>query len=221
MDEAGRDGTGAVPGIGVVILAAGASTRLGVAKQLLAFRGRSLLRHTVAEALAAGCQPIVVVLGAHSERLQEEIADLPVTVMVNAHWSEGMGTSIQAGLAALTTAAGGDAVGAVVLAVCDQPFFSAAILHALIAAHQRSGRAIVATTYEGTCGVPALFSRSLFPHLIALNGHEGARRVIQGRPNETVVVPFPEGAFDIDTAEDYARLAAMSGSALVSPPDLE
>jgi xanthine dehydrogenase YagS FAD-binding subunit len=81
--------------------------------------------------------------------------------------------------------------------------------------------AIVATTYEGTCGVPALFSRSLFPHLIALDGHEGARRVIQGRPNETVVVPFPEGAFDIDTAEDYARLAAMSGSALVSPPDLE
>jgi molybdenum cofactor cytidylyltransferase len=221
MDEAGSDGTGAVPGIGVVILAAGASTRLGVPKQLLTFRGRSLLRHTVEEALTSGCHPIVVVLGAHAERLQEEIDDLPVTVVVNARWSEGMGTSIQAGLAALTTAAGGDAVGAVVLAVCDQPFFSAAILHALIAAHQRSGRAIVATTYEGTCGVPALFSRSLFPHLIALDGHEGARRVIQGRPNETVVVPFPEGAFDIDTAEDYARLAAMSGSALVSPPDLE
>src|SRR5947208_6002547 len=98
MDEAGRGGRGAMPGMGVVILADGASTRLGVAKQLLAFRGRSLLRHAVEEALASGCHRIVVVLGAHAERLQEEIDDLPVPVVVNARWSEGMGTSVRAGI---------------------------------------------------------------------------------------------------------------------------
>jgi CTP:molybdopterin cytidylyltransferase MocA len=78
-------------------------------------------------------------------------------------------------------------------------------------AHQRSGRAIVAATYAGTRGMPALFSRSLFPALMALDDHEGARWVIQTHPDETVVVPFPEGALDIDTSEDYQRLAAMPG----------
>ena len=211
MEDDRGGAKGAVPGIGLVILAAGASTRMGVAKQLLAFRGRSLLRHAAEEALTSGCHPIVVVLGAHAERLTDEISELPVRVVVNARWSQGMGTSIRAGIEALMADPGGDEVAAAVLAVCDQPFFSAAIVHGLVAAHQRSGSAIVAATYEGTRGVPALFSRSLFPELAALDGHEGARRVIQSHPDETVVVPFLEGAFDIDTSEDYTRLAAMAG----------
>jgi molybdenum cofactor cytidylyltransferase len=208
-----------VPGIGLVILAAGASTRMGVAKQLLAFRGRSLLRHATEEALASACRPIVVVLGADAERLKEEISELPVRVVVNARWSEGMGTSIRTGIEALTADAGGDEVVAAILAVCDQPFFSAGIIHELIAAHQRSGRALVAATYEGTRGVPALFSRSLFPELTALDGHEGARRVIQAHPDETLAVHFPEGALDVDTPEDYTRLSAMTGSGSASPPE--
>jgi len=147
-----------VRGIGVVILAAGAATRMGVVKQLLPFRERSLLRHTTEEALASGCHPIVVVLGAHRERLEEEVRELPVRVVVNSRWPEGMGTSIRAGIEAVTTDPGGDEVAAVVLTVCDQPFFCAAIIHGLIAAQQQSGRAIVAATYEGTRGVPALSS---------------------------------------------------------------
>lgn len=198
--------------VGIVILAAGASTRLGVAKQLLAFRGRSLLRHTVEEALGAGCGPVVVVLGAHAERLREEIGTLPVRVVVNPRWSEGMGTSIRTGIAALTGAGQDGEITAAVLAVCDQPFFSAAIVQELIAAHRRSGQAIAAGTYDGARGVPALFSRALFPELMALDGLEGARRVIQAHSDETLAVPFPEGAFDIDTAEDRARLAAIGGA---------
>src|SRR5947208_14502915 len=106
MDEAGRGGRGAMPGMGVVILAAGASTRLGVAKQLLAFRGRSLLRHAVEEALASGCRAVVVVLGAHAARLQEDIDELPALVVLNPRWSEGMGTSIRAGIEALAARPG-------------------------------------------------------------------------------------------------------------------
>jgi molybdenum cofactor cytidylyltransferase len=206
MGDVCAGGEGPVPSIGLVILAAGASTRMGAAKQLLPFRGRSLLRHATEEALASGCRPIVVVLGAHAEQLEQEISELPVRVVVNGRWSEGMGTSIQAGIEALTAGAGGDEVVAAILAVCDQPFFSAGIIHELIAAHERSGRALVAATYEGTRGVPALFGRCLFPELTALDGHEGARRVIQAHPDETLAVPFPEGARDVDTPEDYARL---------------
>jgi molybdenum cofactor cytidylyltransferase len=192
---------------------------MGVVKQLLAFRGRSLLRHATEEALASECRPIVVVLGAHAERLQEEISELPVRVVANGRWSEGMGTSIRTGIEALTADAGGDEVVAAILAVCDQPFFSAGIIHELIAAHRRTGRAIVAASYEGTRGVPALFSRSLFPELMALDGPEGARRVIQARSDETLAVRFPEGALDLDTPEDYARLSAMTGSGSASPPE--
>jgi molybdenum cofactor cytidylyltransferase len=225
MGNAGSSGEGSVPGIGLVILAAGASMRMGAAKQLLPFRGRTLLRHTTEEALASACRPIVVVLGAHAERLQQEITELPVQVVVNARWSEGMGTSIRAGIEALTAGPGGDEVGAAVLAVCDQPFFSAGIIHELIAATPAFRHALVAASYEGTRGTPALFSRSLFPELLALDGHEGARRVIQAHPDETLAIPFPEGALDVDTPEDYARLMntpAPPGKRpdpLAGPPD--
>ena len=128
-------------------------------------------------------------------------------MVVNERWPDGMGTSIRAGIESLAAGSGGDEIAAAVLAVCDQPFFSARIIHELIAGHQRTGRAIVAATYEGAQGVPALFSRSFFPELLALHGHEGARRVIQAYPDETLTVPFPEGAVDVDTPEHYARLS--------------
>lgn len=198
--------------IGVVILAAGAATRMGAVKQLLPFGGRSLLRHTAEEALASRCGPVVVVLGAHTEQLLDELRELPVQTVLNPHWPEGMSTSIRAGMTALTAAPGGEDLTAVLLTVCDQPFFCAGLIHLLIAAQEASGSPLVAATYAGTRGVPALFSRSLFPELQALDGPEGARRVIQAHAAETVAVPFPEGAFDLDTPEDYARLSALLDS---------
>jgi len=207
MEDAPGGNEDPVPRIGLVILAAGASTRMGIPKQLLAFRGRSLLRHAAEEALASGCRPVIVVLGAQAERLQEEVSGLPVRVVVNARWAEGMGTSIRAGIEALTADPGVEVVEAAVLAVCDQPYFSARIVRELIAAREQTGSAIAAAGYEGARGVPALFSRALFPELLALEGHEGARRVIQAHPDETLAVPFPEGAIDLDTPEDHARLS--------------
>lgn len=198
-------------GVGVVILAAGAATRMGAVKQCLPFRNRSLLRHTVEEALTSGCHPVVVVLGAHAEQAGEELHDLPVQGVVNPRWPEGMGSSIRCGMDALIAGLAGAEVEAVVLTVCDQPYFSAEIICELIAAHEQSSSRIVAAEYGGTRGVPALFSRALFPELLALEGQDGARRVIQARAEETIGVPFPEGAIDLDTPEEYARLLAMTG----------
>lgn len=206
-----------MPGIGVVILAAGAATRMGAVKQCLPFRNRSLLRHTAEEALASRCHPVVVVLGAHAERASVEIRDLPVQGVVNPRWPEGMGTSIRCGVNALITGPEGAKVEAVVLTVCDQPYFSADTVRKLLAAQQQSRSPIVAAEYGGTRGVPALFSRSLFPELLVLEGQEGARRVILARTEETVGVPFPEGAFDLDTPEEYARLLTMTGQAIRKP----
>jgi molybdenum cofactor cytidylyltransferase len=137
-------------------------------------------------------------------------------VAMNARWPAGMGTSIRAGMEALCAGPGADGVDAAVLAVCDQPFFSARIVGDLIAAHERSGCDIVAAAYAGTRGVPALFSRSLFPELLALDGHEGARRVIRAHPDRTLAVPFGAGAVDLDTPEDCAGLSLMPGETAVA-----
>ena len=105
--------------VAAVILAAGASSRLGRPKQLLTLNGRSLLRRTVEAATNAGCAPILVVLGAHAGQLTGETGALssPVRVVINENWAEGMGTSLAAGVAALEAAA--PTVRAVVVLLCD------------------------------------------------------------------------------------------------------
>jgi molybdenum cofactor cytidylyltransferase len=192
---------------GVVLLAAGAATRMGVPKQLLVFGGRTLLRRAAEEALASACGPVVVVLGARAARLGGQLAGLPLRTVVNEAWGEGMGSSVRAGVRALADA---PEVDAAILAVCDQPFLSADVLRELAAEHRRSGRAIVASSYGGILGVPALFHRSCFRELLALEGREGARRVIEAHAHEAASVPFPLGAVDIDTPEDFARLTARA-----------
>jgi len=113
---------------------------LGQPKQLLSFRGRSLLRHAAETALASVCRPVVVVLGAFAERLNGELSGLPVTVAMNLQWAEGMSSSIRAGLKALAAESAGP--NAVVIMLCDQPLVSAQFLNRLVAVHQSSGKGI-------------------------------------------------------------------------------
>jgi molybdenum cofactor cytidylyltransferase len=185
--------------IGLVVLAAGASVRLGRPKQLLRHGGRSLLRAAAEEAVRSGCKPVVVVLGAEAERLEPELHGLDVSVVVNTRWREGMSTSVQAGIEAL------GAVDAAVMMLCDQPFVTAPLLRRLVEAHEQ-GRRLAACEYGGGLGVPALFDRALFPELQALEGDKGARKVLAAHAAEAARIPFPEGAVDVDTLEDYARL---------------
>lgn len=189
--------------IGIVILAAGASTRLGAPKQLLPYRGQSLLRHTAEVAIASGCRPIVVVLGAQAERLEAEVQQLPVYVVENKHWAKGMGSSIQTGLTVLQSIH--PHIKAVVILLCDQPFISASLVHQLIEVHHRTNKPIVASEYANTVGVPALFSHVLFPVLMTLPADRGARYVIQNHAQAIARVSFPLGAIDIDTPGDYKQ----------------
>lgn len=195
--------------IGTIILAAGASTRLGTPKQLLHYRGQSLLRHTAEVAIASGCHPIIVVLGAQAERLEAEVEQLPVSVVKNNHWAKGMSSSIQTGLAVLQSIH--PSVKAVVILLCDQPFVSAALVHQLIEGYHRTGKPIVASEYADAVGVPALFSHVLFPVLMTLPADRGARYVIQNRAQAVIRVPFSLGEIDIDTPDDYERFLHMIG----------
>jgi molybdenum cofactor cytidylyltransferase len=196
--------------IGLVILAAGASTRLGRPKQLLPFGGRSLLRRTAEEAVASGCRPVVAVLGACLEPSIRELAGLPVRVVENRAWSEGIAASIRAGIESLEAGPEGDGLEGVVLAVCDQPHFTADLVRRVVAAYRNGDGGPVAASYAGTLGVPALFPRALFPALLSLRGTVGARQVLRAHAETAQAVPFPEGVVDIDTQEDYAQLDQLT-----------
>lgn len=191
-------------GIGLIILAAGASTRMGTPKQLLRLEGQTLARRAAETALASICRPIIVVLGANAAQIQLELEGLPVRSVVNPRWGEGMASSLRTGIETVRQEAAQE-IEAVVIMLCDQPFVSAEVLDRLVRVYQESGSPLVASEYGGSLGVPALFSRSLFPELLALEGEEGARRVLRRLREEAVIIPFPEGATDLDSPEDFAR----------------
>jgi molybdenum cofactor cytidylyltransferase len=191
-------------GVGAVVLAAGSSSRMGSPKQTLQFRGKSLLRRAALAALGAGCFPVIVVTGAHSELSRRELDGLDVREVLNAHWETGMASSIRAGVEGLISA-DPDATAAVLL-LCDQPHVTIDVISGLVAAHRVTGRTVVASTYGGSFGVPALFSRMLFAELMQLAGMSGAKEVIKRHASEAHFLPFPCGEVDVDTPYDFAHL---------------
>jgi molybdenum cofactor cytidylyltransferase len=192
--------------VGVVVLAAGGSSRLGRPKQLVLHEGKTLVRRAAEAALAAECGPVVVVLGAHHEAVAAELLGLPVHVVEHAEWAAGPGGSLVAGVHALTRRHEASSVDAVLVMLCDQLRVDAAHLKALVETWRRTGAAVVASTYDGTRGVPALFSRAVFPELEALRPEQGARGVIAREPSRVAEVPLNGGDEDVDTVADLARL---------------
>jgi len=195
--------------VGAVILAAGESKRLGRSKQLLQFRGKSLIRRVVDAAVAANCRPVVVVLGTNqrpNESIPDELHDTGATIIFNPDSRLGIGTSIRAGI---TEVAAHPDVAAVLLLTCDQPFVDASLLGHLAAAHERTKKQVIASVYDGTVGIPALFERSCFDELLQLGDEEGAKRLILKDSARMRLVLFPGGAVDIDTPADYQNLGQL------------
>jgi molybdenum cofactor cytidylyltransferase len=187
---------------GVVLLAAGASTRMGAPKQLLELSGKPLLVRAVEAALASPAWPVVVVLGAHAEKIRPALARLPVLITENPAWPEGMASSIRAGVTTLQQFS--RRLDAAVLALCDQPAFSSDTIAQLVAAQRDTGRSIVAARYAGRQGAPALFLREHFDTLTHLTGEEGARALLNGAAHPIATVDLPALAVDLDTPEDFA-----------------
>jgi molybdenum cofactor cytidylyltransferase len=190
--------------VGAVILAAGSSSRMGRPKQTLEFQGMSLLRRATLAALDATCRPVVVVTGAHAELSSRELDQLDVREAFNPDWETGMGSSVRAGIERLLST---DAdVAAVVLLLCDQPHVTSNVVSSLLAAHHTTRKPVVASAYGESFGVPALFSRTLFTELMQLAGSSGAKEIIKRHASEAHFLPFPDGAVDVDTPDDFSCL---------------
>jgi|SRR5579872_120741 len=176
-----------MPETAIIIPAAGASTRMGTAKQLLAFRGRPLPRHAVEVARSAGCGPVLVVLGAREQELRSVIAGHG---FVHPHPRRGSGRTARR---------------------WSDPCLSGPTLR-----HRGvpsgignpapvTGKTIVASQYSGTAGVPAFFARSAFPKLLVLKPDQGCKGIIVSNLSDALLVDCPEASIDLDTPEDFAR----------------
>lgn len=183
---------------------------MGRAKQLLAHGGSTLVRHAAEVAVACRCGPVAVVVGASSDAVAAERVGLPVAVVRNPGWEHGIGSSIRAGVGFFAEDANVDAV---VILLADQPRVGYEVVGRLIRAHRETGSPVVAATYAGTVGVPALFARSRFAELLALDDWAGAKRIIERAGAEAIRVAVPEAEFDIDTPADYERLRGEGGPA--------
>jgi len=190
--------------VGIVVLAAGGSSRLGSPKQLLVFDGQTLLRHTLEVATQANPEAVVVVLGAHMQRMETEVGGLHVHVVENPGWQEGIASSIRCGVDAICKQM--PHCKAVIMMLCDQLFVTVELLHNLVKGAQEDAVLIAACRYGGVTGVPALFKKDLFRELQQLEGDTGARALMRKHEDRMVAVHFAEGEADIDTPEDYSRL---------------
>ena len=186
----------------LVLLAAGASTRMGQPKQLLRYRGESLLRRTLRIALETPFRPVAVVLGARAEELEAELEGTEALIVYNSAWPAGMGSSAATGLEALLRAE--PELGAACFVLVDQPYLTAAhLLELYRQLEQHPEKWGAASAYDNTLGVPAIFRKALFPELLKLHGQKGAKPVIEKHEDQLIRVPFPKGRIDLDTPEDW------------------
>lgn len=189
---------------GIIILAAGNSSRLGRPKQLLPYRGKTLLLYVVAEALEASLQPVVVVTGAYQAEIQDALTGLEVNIVHNPRWETGMASGIAAGLGEALSIE--PHLSGLIVAVCDQPYISAELFRSLMEKQAGSGKGLIASVYSETLGTPVLFDGRYFTELAVLSGDAGAKQLLRRYPDDVAAVPFPNGSIDIDTEEDFQTL---------------
>ena len=189
---------------GIVILAAGNSSRLGEPKQLLKYQNKTLVRHITEAALASGVSEVMVVTGSNADRIENELNGLECHFAHNSVWVEGMGSSIAIGVQELQSI--NPTLNGVILAVSDQPFVDTELFQSLIDQLKQTNAGIVASSYAGTLGTPVLFSEKYFNNLLKLSGTEGAKKLLSKFSDDVTSCLFPLGNIDIDTKEDYKNL---------------
>lgn len=178
---------------------------MGRLKQLLRYHGRTLLDHSIRQAVEAGLEPVIVVVGAEAEELAEAVAAENIEIVRNARWESGMGSSVAAGMRRVEDS-GSEAVA---ILAADQPLVTSEHLREMSKLLWSSSVRMVGAEYNGTLGVPAFFKREMFSLLASLPPEAGARRLLRGARTEIGAYPLPEAALDIDTPEDFAALERL------------
>lgn len=202
-----------VENIAVLILAAGASTRMGTPKQLLTWKKGNLLDTTIGNALLVCPEHVVVVLGANSDKIQANCIDRRgVQYVFHKDWRLGIGSSISYGVHFIQRSFKN--VKAVLILLGDQPLIDSEYLNQMIQTYKSSDKGIIATSYEKGSGVPALFDKSYFPNLIKLDADKGAKKIIRESNTDTLSLNPTGKTMDIDTLEDYQKLNKIENIAL-------
>jgi molybdenum cofactor cytidylyltransferase len=189
---------------GIILLAAGQSARLGKPKQLLKYKGKTLLEHSLQIANETQLKPIVTVLGANLDLLKETIQPINTNIVINQQWSEGMASSIRCGMEEFIRIS--PTIAGVIIMVCDQPYVTPKLLTDLVEKHAHSSKPIIASIYNSNIGTPALFDKTIFALLLSLKGDSGAKKIMKSNPDWVETVDFPFGEIDIDTNLDYDLL---------------
>ena len=189
--------------ISILILAAGNSSRMGTPKQLLKIKNTTLLEHTLNCAIESRVESIAVVLGADSYRIQKSIPGSNVTVIVNQDWRTGMGSSIKLGLKKILSQ--NINTQATIILVCDQPTLKAGHINKMVEMYLLKSPFAVASSYKDVFGVPVLFDRTLFSHLLTIEDHKGAKEITANLRERLILVPLAGGEIDLDTMEDYQQ----------------
>jgi len=184
----------------VLVLAAGAASRFGSPKQLARIGGVMMLQKAVSQATDVAGHAVTVVLGAHAERITPLLRQSPASVEINRHWQEGLASSLRLGIGRLPSCEG------VLVTLADQVAVTAFDLRRLVSAWRRQPEWLIAASYDGHTGVPAVFPAWCFPDLLALRGDAGARTVLARHADRCLRVPMPNAGVDIDTPEDLLKL---------------
>ncbi len=196
------------PFVALMILAAGGSTRMGRPKQLLEWKGTSLVGHAVNTAAASMADQILLILGSDAETVKEQLPALDIDLLYNPEWQSGLGTSISAGMKHFLSL--NKTPDAVIIMLCDQPLIDANHLDHLIHGWVGNDKKIAVTAYKKGIGVPAVFSREFYPQLASMEGEHGARDLLRQNANDCLVIDAGIKIMDIDTAGDYDRLREIA-----------
>ena len=188
--------------VAAVLLAAGAASRMGRPKALLPWGGVPLVRHLATVANASCGAGVWVVAGERTEEIRHALEGLACEVVGHTGWQSGQGSSLAAGIRALPPR-----VEAAIVLLCDQPFVRPRQLDSLNALYIE-GRDMAACRYGDVGGPPALFARRHFRRLEGLRGDSGAKALLRDAGEGLACIDFPEGAIDLDSAEDYDRALA-------------
>ncbi|MGA9271028.1 MAG: nucleotidyltransferase family protein [Lutimonas sp.] len=195
--------------MGAILLAAGASRRMGTVKQLLPWKNSTLLEYSIEQLKQAKIDSLVVVLGAHENQIRENTVLDKVDVVVNPDWQKGMATSIAAGVNFLLDNT--PDLERILVALSDQPLLDSKYYNKLTLNSLNKKNKIICSTYSGQSGVPAVFPRDYFDDLLNLEGDKGARALLRGGSDKMVLIKAGERAIDLDTQESYNRLYDIHG----------
>lgn len=186
-----------------ILLAAGTASRMGQTKQLLPFRGSTLLGRTMENAAASDLDELIVVLGHDADRIMKTHDFSGMKAVMNKDYSKGQGTSLAKGLEAVSPCCAG-----ALFLLADQPLVTPDIINRLIKAFQGPGAPLVIPFYQGRRGNPVLVARSLFPRLLSLSADTGARVLFDEYKSSILRVDVDTDAVlvDVDTVQDYETL---------------